>query len=73
MAIAVTVRADNAIVIYDEDDPRSGVVIDTIMQAVNLINDLSATGSRLHGEEAWRLARMRALMQDDDDEDWSRN
>ncbi|MGV1005463.1 MAG: hypothetical protein ACOYEV_12020 [Candidatus Nanopelagicales bacterium] len=73
MNIAIGLRGDNTIVIYDENDPRSGIVIDTIMQAVNLIDDLSATGARLHGEEAWRWAQMRALMQDDDDEGWGRN
>jgi hypothetical protein len=67
MTISVTLRADNAIVIYDEDDPRSGVVIDTITQAANLIDELTTAVTLLHGEEAVPWARMRALMEADDD------
>jgi hypothetical protein len=61
MAIAVTVRADNAIAVYDEDDPRCGVVIDSPLKAAILINELTKTVSGLHGQEAWKRARMRAL------------
>ena len=67
MNIAIALRSDNAIVIYDEDDPRSGVVIDTVTQVANLIGELAAAATRLHGEKAWRWAQMRDLMQDDDD------
>lgn len=73
MAIAVTARADNAIVIYDEDDPRYGVVIASPSEVATLINTLTKTATGLHGENAWKMARMRALMQDDADEDWGRN
>ena len=63
MAIAVTVRADNAIIIFDEDDPRNGIVIDTITDVAKLIAALNRTVTQLHGEDAWRRAGMRAVME----------
>jgi hypothetical protein len=61
MAIAITVRADNAIVVYDEDDPRSGVVIDGPSEITTLINALTNTATGLYGDEVWKRARMQAL------------
>ena len=62
MTIAITVRADNAIIIFDEDDPRNGVVIDKITDVAKLIAALNRTVTQLHGENAWRRAEMRAVM-----------
>ena len=62
MTIAITVRSDNAIIIFDEDDPRSGVVIDKITDVAKLIAALNRTVTQLHGENAWRRAEMRAVM-----------
>ena len=62
MTIAITVRADNAIIIFDEDDPRNGIVIDTITDVAKLIAALNRTVTQLHGENAWRRAEIRAVM-----------
>ena len=73
MTISVAVRADNAIVIYDEDDPRFGVVLEKTTDVARLIAALNRSTTQLHGEKAWRWAQMRELMRDDDDEDWILN
>ena len=63
MTIRVGVRDDKAIVIYDENDPRNGVVIGTIAGVAKLIAALTALVTQHHGEEAWRQARMRIMME----------
>ena len=61
MAITVNVRADNAIVIYDEDDPRFGVAIHNPSDVAALIYALSGAAAGLYGEQGWKRARMRAV------------
>jgi len=63
MTISIAVRADNAIVIYDEDDPRFGVVLEKITDVASLIAALNRTVAQVHGEKAWRRAGMRAVME----------
>ena len=63
MSLMIALRADNAIILYDEDDPRSGVVIASIAELAKLVSELNAAVTRLHGEEAWRRARMRAAVE----------
>jgi hypothetical protein len=63
MAISVHVRGDDAIVIYDEDDPRSGVVIEKPKDVAKLIVALNVTMAGLCGEEGWGWARKRALIE----------
>jgi hypothetical protein len=75
MTISITVRADNAIVIYDEDDPRYGVVLEKINDVASLIAALNRTVAQVHGERTWRWAGMRAVAEAvaDTDGDWSLN
>ena len=75
MTISIAVRADNAIVIYDEDDPRYGVVLEKITDVAKLIAALNRTTTQLHGEKAWRQAGMRAIAEAvaDMDGDWNLN
>jgi hypothetical protein len=75
MNISISVRADNAIVIYDEDDPRYGVVLEKITDVAKLIAALNRTTTQLHGAKAWRQAGMRAIAEvvAGTDEDWSLN
>lgn len=75
MTISIAVRADNAIVVYDEDDPRYGVVLEKITDVAKLIAALNRTTTQLHGEKAWRQAGMRAIAEAvaDMDGDWSLN
>lgn len=69
MAISVTVRADNAIVIYDENDPRFGVTITSAVEASLLIGQLNAVAAMSYGEDAWRFAGMRAVAEAAADDD----
>jgi hypothetical protein len=75
MTISIAVRAYNAIVVYDEDDPRYGVVLEKITDVAKLIAALNRTTTQLHGEKAWRQAGMRAIAEAvaDTDGDWSLN
>jgi len=75
MTISIAVRADNAIVVYDEDDPRYGVVLEKITDVAKLIAALNRTTTQLHGEKAWRQAGMRAIAEAvaDMEGDWSLN
>ncbi len=66
MTISIGLREDDAIVIYEEDDPRSGVVIVTAADAANLACKLHAAAHRRFGEEQWKRAQLRALMEADD-------
>lgn len=61
MTISIALRGDNAIMIFDEDDPRDGVVIDTISAAEELIVALTAAIADLRGQEAEMRAKMRAV------------
>lgn len=63
MTIAITVRTDNAIVLYEEGDPRVGVVIEGPADAAALINTLTNTAIGLYSEATWKRARMRAVVQ----------
>lgn len=66
MTIEVGLRADEAILLQDKNEPRRGLVIPTIAEAERLIDQLTAVISYLHAEKERRRQAMRALMQGDE-------
>lgn len=70
MTTRVGIWDDKAIVIHGETDLDGGVVIGTIVDAARLITALSTAMTHHHGEDAWRRAKMRVLMEAAATEDW---
>lgn len=63
MTLSIHVRSDDAVIVYDDGDPRSGIVLEKVTDIAKVIADLSSTAIRLHGDAAWRRAKMRVCIE----------